>query len=61
MNFLRSFFKYDLYNEYEMPIKKNIFLEFMTMMKDPSVPIEDKIVINYNMIYQMLLQANKKD
>jgi hypothetical protein len=30
-------------------------------MKDNTVPIEDKIVINYNMIYQMLLQANKKD
>lgn len=44
-----------------MATKKRIFLEFVNLMKDNAVPIEDKIVINYNMIYQMLLQANKKD
>lgn len=39
LSFLRSFFKYDLYNEYEMPVKKKIFLEFMNIMKDPNVAI----------------------
>lgn len=61
MNFLRSFFKYELYESYSMATKKRLFLEFVSLMKDNTVPIEDKIVINYNMIYQMLLQANKKD
>ena len=59
LNFLRTFFKYELYREYPMDIKRAIFLEFIEFMKNPAIPIEDKIVVNYNMIYQMLMQAKK--
>lgn len=61
MNFLRGFFKYELYKEYSMAVKRRIFLEFVEFMKNPEVPIEDKIVVNYNMIYQMLMQANQQN
>jgi hypothetical protein len=58
-NFLRMFFKYEVYELYSVAAKRRIFLQFVDMMKNGPEHIETKVVCSFYIIYPLLMKSNR--
>lgn len=57
-NFLRIFFKYRVFELYSIKAKREIFLQFIEMMKNNTEHIETKVACSFYIIYPLLLKTN---
>jgi|JI6StandDraft_1071083.scaffolds.fasta_scaffold18525_4 hypothetical protein len=58
-NFLRMFFKYEVYKLYSIAAKRSIFLQFVEMMKGGTEHIETKVVCSFYIIHPLLMKSNE--
>lgn len=63
LHFIRKYLKYDLYEKTSPEVKKQIFLEFLSMLRGSQNGDSEKILaISQNIIYYFfLIEANRTD